>query len=125
MTNVRRAGHQYERDIRLELIEIFKDDSIQTSRYASKELDDQKVDIYGTEKYGLYVQCKRYKNNPNLFEILSSMPQVNGIMNTVFWKKPRVGEIVSMTKEDFYSILNKLYGNQKTNTRRNKTDKNK
>jgi AmiR/NasT family two-component response regulator len=102
--NARRAGHQYERDLVKELKELLKDEEISTSRYSSRKLDDAKVDIFGTQKYGFHIQAKRYKNNPNLFEVLSEMP-TDGCINTIFWKKPHVGEIVCMTKQDFYELL--------------------
>lgn len=110
--NTRRAGHQYERDLAKELREFFGDEEISTSRYSSRKLDDAKVDIYGTQKYGFHIQAKRYKNNPNIFDILSKMP-TDECINTVFWKKPHVGEIVSMTKEDFYELLNVLINEKK------------
>jgi AmiR/NasT family two-component response regulator len=102
--NARRAGHQYERDLVKELKELLKDEEISTSRYSSRKLDDAKVDIFGTQKYGFHIQAKRYKNNPNLFEVLSEMP-TDECINTIFWKKPHVGEIVCMTKQDFYELL--------------------
>jgi AmiR/NasT family two-component response regulator len=102
--NARRAGHQYERDLVKELKELLKDEEISTSRYSSRKLDDAKVDIFGTQKYGFHIQAKRYKNNPNLFGVLSEMP-TDECINTIFWKKPHVGEIVCMTKQDFYELL--------------------
>ena len=102
--NARRAGHQYERDLAKELRELLGDEDISTSRYSSRKLDDAKVDIFGTQKYGFHIQAKRYKNNPNLFEILNEMP-TDDCINTIFWKKPHVGEIVCMTKQDFYELL--------------------
>ena len=102
--NARRAGHQYERDLVKELKELLKDEEISTSRYSSRKLDDAKVDIFGTQKYGFHIQAKRYKNNPKLFEVLSEMP-TDECINTIFWKKPHVGEIVCMTKQDFYELL--------------------
>lgn len=102
--NARRAGHQYERDLVKELKELLQDEEISTSRYSSRKLDDAKVDIFGTQKYGFHIQAKRYKNNPNLFEVLSEMP-TDECINTIFWKKPHVGEIVCMTKQDFYELL--------------------
>ena len=102
--NARRAGHQYERDLVKELKELLKDEEISTSRYSSRKLDDAKVDIFGTQKYGFHIQANRYKNNPNLFEVLSEMP-TDECINTIFWKKPHVGEIVCMTKQDFYELL--------------------
>ena len=102
--NARRAGHQYERDLVKELKELLQDEEISTSRYSSRKLDDAKVDIFGTQKYGFHIQAKRYKNYPNLFEVLSEMP-TDECINTIFWKKPHVGEIVCMTKQDFYELL--------------------
>jgi len=114
--NARRAGHQYERDLAKELRELLGDEGISTSRYSSRQLDDEKVDIFGTQKYGFHIQAKRYTNNPNLFQILSEMPD-DDLINTVFWKKPRVGEIVSMTKEDFYELIITLINEKPRNNR--------
>jgi hypothetical protein len=105
--NARRAGHSYERDIAKELRELTGDQEICTSRYASRKLDDSKVDIFGTQEYGINIQCKRYKNNPNLFKTLDEMPD-DEPFNLVFWKKPNVGELVAMKKEDFYELLTVL-----------------
>jgi len=103
--NARRVGHAYERDLVKELRELLDAPEIHTSRYASRLLDDKKVDIVGTQSYGFHIQAKRYTNNPNLFKVLDEMPQDDDPINVVFWKKPHVGELVAMHKEDFYELL--------------------
>lgn len=101
-------GHTYERALRLELIELGWD-KCQTSRYASRETDDANVDFVETPPF--QIQAKRWKSAPSYHEILDSMPQ-NENYNVVIHKRPNRGEVVVMSKEDFYEIIKMLKGNQ-------------
>ena len=106
--NSRAIGHQYERQIRLELIELGWD-KCQTSRYASRETDDANVDFVHTEPF--QIQAKRWKSAPSYHEILKSMP-VNESINVIFHKRPSKGEVVVMDKKDFYDLVEKLRFNK-------------
>ena len=103
--NARHKGHNLERQIRLEFIEMgWKD--CQTSRYGSKEMDDALCDLIHTDPFNL--QCKAWEHAPSYHDILSEMPQ-NENINIIIHKRNRKGEVVVMKKEDFYRIL-KLLG---------------
>ncbi len=102
--NSRAIGHQYERQIRLELIELGWE-NCQTSRYASRETDDANVDFVNTKPFN--IQAKRWKTAPSYHEILKSMPDDSNY-NVIFHKRPSKGEVVVMDKKDFYTIIEKL-----------------
>lgn len=99
----RRKGHNYERKIRNEFIELGYTDC-NTSRYESLKLDAQKVDLTNTGNF--HVQCKAVERGINYHKLLGEMPRDEKI-NTVFHKKQRQ-EIVTMTKQDFYKLLKQL-----------------
>lgn len=106
--NSRAVGHTYERQLRLELIELGWD-KCQTSRYASREKDDANVDFVNTPPFNF--QAKRWTSAPSYHEVLKSMPQDN-FYNVVFHKRPNKGEVVVMSKESFYEIIKMLKANQ-------------
>lgn len=106
--NSRAVGHTYERALRLELIELGWD-KCQTSRYASRETDNANVDFVETPPF--QIQAKRWKSAPSYHEILASMPQ-NENYNIIIHKRPNKGEVVVMSKSDFYEIIKMLKGNQ-------------
>jgi hypothetical protein len=97
-------GHNYERQVRLEMHELDYPDC-ETSRYESKKLDDAKVDLTHTDPFS--VQCKAYKNQPNFRTVLSEMPD-NTNYNVVFHKQSFKKDIIVMWKEDLYEIIKML-----------------
>lgn len=101
MINRRRVGGDYERQIRLEFIELGWADC-QTSRYASREMDDANVDLVNIPPFN--VQCKRWKSAPSYHEVLKSMPK-NDYYNVIFHKRPGKGEIVVLNKDSFYELI--------------------
>lgn len=105
--NSRAVGHTYERQVRLELIELGWD-KCKTSRYASREHDDANVDFVHTEPFN--IQCKRWTNAPSYHEVLKSMPDDNNY-NVIFHKRPNKGEVVVMDKDSFYEIIQMLKSN--------------
>jgi hypothetical protein len=102
--NSRAIGHQYERQVRLELIELGWE-NCKTSRYASRETDDSNVDFVHTEPFN--IQCKRWVSAPSYHEVLKSMPDDNNY-NVIFHKRPRKGEVVVMDKKTFYDLIEKM-----------------
>lgn len=106
--NSRAVGHTYERQLRLELIELGWNDC-QTSRYASHLADDSGVDFVNTKPFN--IQAKRWKSAPSYHEVLKSMPQDSNY-NVIIHKRPNKGEIVIMDKESFYEIIKMLKVNQ-------------
>lgn len=106
----RRKGHDYERQIRKEFIELGYDEC-QTSRYASKETDDKGIDLVGTDPWA--VQCKCYAKSPNYKKVLSDMQTEPTQMKLLFHKVPKVNdEYVIMEKADFMEILQALRANK-------------
>ena len=102
--SARNKGNQYERDIAEEMRQLGFE-KCQTSRYASKALDDAKVDLTETDPFN--IQCKAWKAAPSYHKVLDEMPKdVN--YNLIFHKKPYKGEVVVMKKEDFYELLQML-----------------
>ena len=105
MVNGRNKGNSYERQLAKEFREFGFEDC-KTSRYESKMLDDMKVDLTNTGIFN--VQAKAVERlSPTYHEILSSMPKDTNY-NVIFHKRNRKGEVVVMTKEDFYEIMEML-----------------
>lgn len=105
--NSRTVGHTYERQLRLELIELGFTDC-QTSRYASRITDDANVDFVNTKPFN--IQAKRWTHAPSYHDVLKSMPQDDNY-NVVFHKRPNKGEVVVLAKDDFYELLKMLKTN--------------
>lgn len=97
-------GHQYERSLVKEFKALGFEDA-KTSRYASREKDDQVVDLVGTEP--INVQAKALEKAPNFRKVLDSMPDDENY-NTVFHKQSYKKDLVVMYKEDFYELLKRL-----------------
>lgn len=107
--NSRAVGCQYERQIRLELIELGWE-NCQTSRFASKMTDDMAVDFVNTKPFN--IQAKRWKSAPSYHEVLRSMPQNDLNFNVIIHKRPNKGEVAVMDKESFYELIKMLKVNQ-------------
>ena len=111
MGNNRRKGHGFERIVRLKWREHGWEKA-ETSRYASREKDDQKVDLCYTDPYN--VQCKSVQAI-NLHTVLSEMPDDDN-MNIVFHKRNRKGVIVAMSEDTFWVLVRMHQLMQKTAT---------
>lgn len=96
----RNKGHNYERKVRKEMIDMGWEDC-QTSRFASKMMDDLGVDLVNTPPF--QVQCKAVEKGCQYTKILASMPD-NENYNIIFHKKERK-EYAIMYKSDFYELL--------------------
>ena len=94
----RRAGHDYERQIAKELRHLGFI-NCRTSRYASKMLDDLKVDLTYTNPFN--IQCKN-SLRINYKETLSEMPDDHNY--NVIFHKCRRKEYVIMDKASFIEI---------------------
>lgn len=105
MVNGKNKGNSYERKLAKE----FRDygfENCKTSRYESKMLDDLKVDLTNTGIFN--IQAKNVERlSPSYHDILKSMPNDSNY-NLIFHKRNRKGEVVVMTKEDFYEIMEML-----------------
>ena len=106
--NSRKVGNAYELSIRKEMIELGWEEC-QTSRYASKMLDDAKVDLAKTDPFN--IQCKRWTSAPSYHTVLDQMPKDTNY-NVIVHKRPHKGEVVVMSKADFYEILEMLIKNK-------------
>jgi hypothetical protein len=101
-------GHTFERD----MAEHFRKLGFvkcKTSRYESKMLDDQCVDLTHTNPFN--IQCKAVEKLGSMHDVLASMPADTN-MNVVLHKRSRKGTIVAMTLEDFTEIVQMLISNQ-------------
>lgn len=99
--SARVKGHTFERDI----AKKFRDagwPECETSRFASKKMDDLKVDLVETHPF--YVQCKAVENLGPVHNVLAEMPKTHHI-NLVFHKKARQGSIVAMSEDDFWKLI--------------------
>lgn len=102
----RTKGHNYERKIRKEFIEMgFVE--YNTSRIESIKLDNAKVDLCNTGCFN--IQCKAVENGINYQILLSTMPYDNKY-NIILHKKNRK-EIAVMSKANFYKLLDMLIKN--------------
>ena len=112
-TNGRNKGNSYERKLAKEWREFGFE--TKTSRYESKMLDDMKVDLTNTGFFN--IQAKAVERlSPSYHEILDSMPKDNNY-NVIFHKRNRKGEVVVMTKDDFYELVQMLINLEILNVR--------
>ena len=105
----RRKGHNYERKVRLEFRQmgwIY----CETSRYASKAIDDAKIDLVNTDPF--VIQCKATANNPSYHKILKQMKPNMPKYKLIYHKKPNDSEYVIMEKNDWLEILEMLIENK-------------
>ena len=102
--NGRAKGHTYERTV----AQWWRDLGFgcTTSRYTSREMDDQCVDLMGTEPF--QCQLKAVEKLPKSYHaILDEMPK-NSSYNLLFHKKNRQGSIVAMELDTFKELLQML-----------------
>lgn len=102
----RNKGHRYERKIRREFVKLGWEEC-NTSRYESWKMDDDKVDLVHTEPFN--VQCKAQESGVNYEKLLTEMPEDSNY-NVVFHKRNR-RETITMSKDDFYALLQMLKQN--------------
>lgn len=103
--NNRRKGHTYE----LKIVKELKKMGIEcgTSRRHSRAHDDAKVDIFMFNGTPLNIQCKNNQSFKSPIPILTSMPNDNNY-NVIFQNVKNTGEYVTLSKRDFYEIVNVL-----------------
>ena len=107
--NVRQKGLDYERKLVIELKALFGKEDIGTSRNLNRFKDSLKCDIVNIPMFNL--QAKATESTPSYHSLLKEMPQDTNY-NVIFHKRNRKGEVVVLSKEDFYEILNMLITNQ-------------
>ena len=104
-------GHSYERDIVKKLTERGWEAS--TSRYSSRKLDDEGVDI--DSDFPFRIQCKATVKRPNVHDLLTETAAT-----AIFWRRIvkqgqrffKDGEYVSISQEDFFNLIDKAYKNK-------------
>lgn len=97
----RNKGHGFEREIAGEFRGLGFT-GCETSRYASRKTDDQKVDLCFTEPFN--IQCKAWKSAPSYHRTLKEMPEDSNY-NIIIHRRPYQGDVVVMSKEDFYELV--------------------
>lgn len=109
----RNKGHNYER----QLVKDFKKlgfENCVTSRYGSKMLDDQGIDLMNTGDFA--VQAKCYKRNPQYKKVLADMVVKPTDVPIVFHKAPGGKEYCILHKEDMMELIQMLISNKIINT---------
>jgi hypothetical protein len=105
----RKKGHNYERQVAKEMRQFFPD--AKTSRDGARGEDPRGVDLIHTGMFN--IQCKA-RQNLNSFSVLRDMPDDHNI-NVVFWKRNHEKDVVVLSKEDFYELLQIIKLEIKTN----------
>ena len=103
--SAKQKGNSYERKIKNEMLELDFFPECDTSRNESRKKDSEKVDLVYTDPFNM--QMKAVEKLGPLHNVLKDMPKDDNI-NVVFHKMNYKGEVVAMTKEDFYRILKML-----------------
>lgn len=103
--SARLKGHKFELDVMHRFREAGYSDAT-TSRNESRINDALKVDLCNTGIFS--IQCKaQEKLMTGLHDELKQMPDDENI-NVVFWKRNNKGTVVTMTEEDFFSLISKI-----------------
>ena len=105
---VRVRGFNYERKIAKEFRKMGWHDCV-TARAESRNKDSLKCDILNINPFNVQAKCKNNFGNP--LPILSEMPQGENY-NIVFSKVVSKGEFITMTKNDFYELIQMLKVNK-------------
>ena len=115
----RTRGHNYERKIVKELKELSGNQNVTTTRYASRKMDDLKIDVYDPDNiFPCYFQLKSTQNVP----AIKTLVQEVGLKDKdlcILWaaqearqsKQITVGEYAIIPKDLFYKLL-KCYLNE-------------
>ena len=105
---VRWRGNAYELKIIKELTELGFS-NLQSSRSASRALDNQKIDIYDPDNVlNFYVQCKASKNTPNLVIQNKEVGKKDKPLAIFFNKADsmaKIKEFVCIPKSFFYQLI--------------------
>ena len=106
--SARTKGNGYEREKAKELRELNLFPNAVTSRAESRNTDAKKVDLCFTDPFN--IQCKFVEKSRLPHDILAEMPD-DGNYNVLFDKRSRKGEVVCLSKDDFYELLDMLIRN--------------
>ena len=103
----RQRGHQYERDVVNKLLERGWDAA--TSRYVSRRLDDEGVDIASND-YPFQIQCKATTIQPSMHTLLTETAATAIFYRRIIKQGERFfkdGEYVVISQEDFLNLVDK------------------
>ena len=112
----RDKGNNYERKIAQELRDLGFNDVV-TSRYASKETDDNKIDlVFQNKSCDLNIQLKKTTNVPQYFKIRSESNSEPENFCLIWNKQEKnsknfrsAGELVMIDKQLFYKLIKNQY----------------
>lgn len=106
MTNSRNKWHNFERQLAKEYRELGFEECV-TARSESKRLDDRWIDLAFTDP--IAVQSKSYTNfsTSQIIDSLKHM-QSDELWDVCHVKIKNKGEIVAMSKSDWYDIVRTL-----------------
>jgi len=97
--NSKHKGNRFEREWAKKLKPYFPD--VLTSRYASREADDNGIDLVNTGDFKF--QCKHIERQPNFRQVLNEI-QGDGI-KIVAHKMNNKGTIICMGEKDFLTLM--------------------
>ena len=101
-------GSNYARQIRLEY-RAMGWINCETSRYKSKYLDDNKIDLTDTNPFSIQTKCTL--KSPSYPKIFKEILDIKGNYKLIYHKKPRDNEYVIIQKSDFHELLDMLIKN--------------
>ena len=110
----RRRGHDFERKVINDFKKKTKFKECMSTRYASKYLDDQGVDVFGLP---FNVQIKTLNKKPEILEILDHMPKDDKLNFAVIKRTRKTpggtfrekGKYVTMSYDQFFELVNMIY----------------
>ena len=108
MINSRNKGNTFEREIAIEYRGLWFKDCLTARDWSWKKVDDSWIDIIWIPMFN--IQCKSYTNLSvgKVLEVLGTMPSKNWNINILHAKITRKWQCVTMSKKDFYEIIQLL-----------------
>ena len=105
MLNSKKKWNRYELDVRKMYKELWF--NTETSRYANRKRDDEKVDLVNTWIFN--VQCKHYKNLSvwKVIDVLKEMPEEYDKINIVHSKITHKWSCVIIDEKDWINLVDK------------------
>ena len=92
----------YERNI-MNLMKKIGFTDCKTSRYASKEADDNKIDLVNTGP--LVIQCKSVNSSINYWGYFKKYPHINTVFHKRKYYLGKQSELVIMTRGVFEELI--------------------
>ena len=103
-------GNAYELQIVKELRELTGNDNIHTSRFASKKLDNMKIDIYDEENcLPCYLQLKKTQTTPSIKKINEEVGKINKPLCILWNIQEKKEGNTNITSQGEYAIIPKYF----------------